>query len=68
MESVMWAFKTLWNKGLVYEGYRVVPYSWAAQTALSNFEMRLGNSFREREDPALTVAFTALPGKAAGVG
>ena len=58
MESVMWAFKTLWEKGLVYEGYRVVPYSWAVQTPLSNFETRLDNSYRERDDPALTVAFT----------
>jgi isoleucyl-tRNA synthetase len=58
MESVMWAFKTLWDKGLVYEGYRVVPYSWAVQTPLSNFETRLDNSYRERDDPALTVAFT----------
>jgi isoleucyl-tRNA synthetase len=57
MESVMWAFKTLWDKGLVYEGYRVVPYSWAVQTPLSNFETRLDNSYRERDDPALTVAF-----------
>ena len=54
MESVIWAFKELWNKGLVHEGYRVVPYSWAAQTPLSNFETRLDNSFRERADPALT--------------
>ena len=57
MESVIWAFKELWNKGLVYEGHRVVPYSWAAQTPLSNFETRLDNSFRERDDPALTVTF-----------
>jgi isoleucyl-tRNA synthetase len=57
MESVIWAFKTLWDKGLVYEGYRVVPYSWAVQTPLSNFETRLDNSFRERSDPALTVSF-----------
>ncbi|MCY3910020.1 MAG: class I tRNA ligase family protein, partial [bacterium] len=34
MESVMWAFKTLWDKGLVYEAYRVMPYSWAAETPL----------------------------------
>ena len=60
MESVMWAFKTLWDKGLLYEGYRVVPYSWAVQTALSNFETRLDNSFRDRDDPALTVGFTNL--------
>ena len=33
----MWAFKQLWDKGLVYEGFRVVPYSWAAQTPLSQF-------------------------------
>ncbi|MHA1157414.1 MAG: isoleucine--tRNA ligase [Alphaproteobacteria bacterium] len=57
MESVMWAFKNLWDKGLVYEGYKVVPYSWAAQTPLSNFETRLDNSYRARQDPALTVAF-----------
>jgi isoleucyl-tRNA synthetase len=62
MESVMWAFKTLWEKGLVYEGYRVVPYSWAVQTPLSNFETRLDNSYRERDDPALTVAFTLKRG------
>lgn len=59
MESVMWAFKTLWEKGLVYEGYRVMPYSWACETPLSNFEIRLDNSYRERQDPALTVALTA---------
>lgn len=57
MESVMWAFKSLWDRGLVYEGYRVVPYSWAAQTPLSNFETRLDNSYRMRQDPALTVGF-----------
>ncbi|CAA7625352.1 isoleucine--tRNA ligase [Magnetospirillum sp. UT-4] len=60
MESVLWAFKSLWDKGLVYEGYRIVPYSWAVQTPLSNFETRLDNSYRERDDPALTVAFTLI--------
>jgi isoleucyl-tRNA synthetase len=57
MESVMWAFKSLWDKGLVYEGFRVVPYSWAAQTPLSHFETRLDNATRPRQDPAITVAF-----------
>ncbi|MGL5063253.1 MAG: class I tRNA ligase family protein, partial [Microcoleus sp.] len=38
MESVIWAFKQLWDKGLIYESYRVVPYSWAAESTLSNFE------------------------------
>jgi isoleucyl-tRNA synthetase len=61
MESVIWAFKSLWQKGLIYEGYRVVPYSWAVQTTLSNFETRMDNSYRERADPALTVALTLTP-------
>ena len=61
MESVIWAFKQLWDKGLVYESYRVVPYSWAAESVLSNFETRLDNSYRQRQDPAVTVRFTLDP-------
>lgn len=61
MESVLWAFKQLWDEGLVYEGYRVMPYSWAAETPVSNFETRQDNSYRERDDPALTVKFTLEP-------
>jgi len=57
MESVLWSFKQLYDKGLVYEAYRVMPYSWAAETPLSNFETKLDNSYREREDKAITVAF-----------
>jgi isoleucyl-tRNA synthetase len=58
MESVMWAFKELYDRGLLYEGFRVMPYSWAAQTPVSNFETRLDNSYRERQDPAITVRFS----------
>ncbi len=61
MESVMWAFKQLWDKGLIYEAYRVVPYSWGAETPLANFEIRLDDATRPRQDPALTVAFTLDP-------
>ncbi len=61
MESVIWAVKQLWEKGLLYEGYRVMPYSWAAQTPLSNHETRLDDSYRERQDPALTVRFELEP-------
>ena len=57
MESVMWAFKQLWDKGLVYESQRVIPYSWGAETPLSNFEIRLDDATRPRQDPAITVAF-----------
>jgi isoleucyl-tRNA synthetase len=57
MESCIWAFKELWNKGLVYESMRVMPYSWAAETPVSNFETRIDNATRPREDKAATVAF-----------
>tara|TARA_A100001011_G_scaffold122236_1_gene129010 strand:- start:15 stop:3113 length:3099 start_codon:yes stop_codon:yes gene_type:complete len=55
MESVIWAFKELWKKGLIYEKDRVMPYSWKAETPISNFETRLDDSYRERTDPAVTV-------------
>ncbi len=58
MESVLWAFKSLYDKGLVYESTRVMPYSWACQTPLSDFETRLDNSYREKTSKAVTVAFT----------
>ena len=58
MESVLWAFKTLYEKGLAYEGQRVMPYSWAMQTPVSNFETRIDDATRPRQDPAITVAFT----------
>ena len=57
MESVMWAFKTLWDKGLVYEGYRVIAYCWRCETPLSNTETRMDDVYRDRQDPALTVGF-----------
>ena len=62
MESVIWAFKELYKKGLVYQAMRVMPYSWAAETPLSNFETRLDNSYRERADKAITVAFKLING------
>ena len=57
MESVMWAFKQLWDRGLVYQAFRVMPYSWGAETPLSNFEIRLDDATRPRQDPAITVWF-----------
>ena len=61
MESVLWAFKTLHQKGLVYEGQRVMAYSWTLQTPVSNFETRIDDATRPRQDPAITVAFTLQP-------
>jgi isoleucyl-tRNA synthetase len=61
MESVMWAFKQLWERGLIYEGHRVLPYCWECETPLSNFETRLDDAYRPRQDPAVTVKFRLHP-------
>jgi isoleucyl-tRNA synthetase len=63
MESVMWAFKTLWDKGLIYEGFRVIAYCWRCETPLSNTETRMDDVYRDRQDPALTVAFELETGE-----
>ena len=57
MESVMWALKQLYDKGLMYEDYRVLPYCWECETPLSNSETRQDDAYRDRQDPAVTVAF-----------
>ncbi|KAI0745448.1 tRNA synthetases class I-domain-containing protein [Earliella scabrosa] len=55
MESVWWAFKTLYDKGQVYRGLKVMPYSTGCTTPLSNFEA--GLAYKDVNDPAVTVAF-----------
>jgi len=57
MESVLWCFKRLYDLGLVYEGEKVVAYCTRCQTSLSNFEARLDDATRLRQDPAATVRF-----------
>ncbi len=64
MESVMWAFKSLWNKDLITEGFRVLAYCWRCETPLSNTETRMDDVYRDRQDPALTVRFQLLRGLA----
>ena len=56
MESVLWAFKSLYDKGLVYSGLRVLPYCWSDETPLSNHELRMDDEvYQSRQDPAVTV-------------
>jgi isoleucyl-tRNA synthetase len=58
MESVIWAFKKLWDKGLAYEGVRVLPYCWNDETPLSSHELRMDDDvYQSRQDPAVTVGF-----------
>ena len=55
MESVWWVFDQLWKKGLIYEGVKVMPYSWRVSTPLSNFEANL--NYKDTQDPSVTVKF-----------
>ncbi|KZS85111.1 Isoleucine--tRNA ligase [Mycobacterium persicum] len=65
MESVIWAFKQLWDKGLAYEGYRVLPYCWRDETPLSNHELRMDDDvYQSRQDPAITLGFKVPGGQA----
>ena len=64
MESVMWAFKQLWDKGLVYQGFKVLPYCWRCETPLSNHELRMDeDTYAERQDPSVTVRFKLETGE-----
>ena len=66
MESVIWAFKQLWDKGLAYEGVRVLPYCWNDETPLSSHELRMDDDvYQSRQDPAITVGFK-IDGDAGG--
>lgn len=56
MESVWWVFKTLYDKGLIYEGYNVLPYSPLLASPLSNMEVSLGG-YKDVVDQAVTVRF-----------
>jgi len=58
MESVWWVFKTMVTKGLVYRGYKVMPYSTTCGTPLSNFEA--GLNYKDIHDPAVVVSFPLL--------
>ncbi|KAI8800331.1 tRNA synthetases class I-domain-containing protein [Cladochytrium replicatum] len=55
MESVWWVFKQIFDKGQVYRGFRIMPYSTACATPLSNFEA--GSNYKDVIDPAVVVSF-----------
>jgi isoleucyl-tRNA synthetase len=56
MESIWWVVKSLWDKGLVYEGHYILPYCPRCSTVLSNHELNLGG-YKDVHDPAITVRF-----------
>ena len=61
MESIWWVFKTLWDQGLVYEGYKILPYCPRCATPLSNFEANQG--YKDVVDPAITLRFRVKGGE-----
>ncbi|MET0788089.1 MAG: isoleucine--tRNA ligase, partial [Cellulomonas sp.] len=66
MESVIWAFKRLYDQDMAYEGYRVLPYCWRDETPLSNHELRMDDDvYQSRQDPALTVGLRLETGELA---
>ena len=63
MESVLWAFKSLYDKGLAYQGYRVLPYCWHDRTPLSNHELKMDDDiYQDRQDNTVTVGLRAEDG------
>ncbi|EGD73937.1 isoleucyl-tRNA synthetase [Salpingoeca rosetta] len=62
MESVWYVFKQIFDKNLVYRGYKVMPFSTALSTPLSNFEA--SQDMRDVDDPAVTIAFKQVDGDA----
>lgn len=55
MESVWWVFKSLFEKGLVYRAFKVMPYSTACTTPLSNFEAN--QNYKDVKDPSIVITF-----------
>ena len=58
MESVWWAFSEMYKKDLVYRGSKIMPFSTACNTVLSNFEA--GSNYKDVSDPAIIVTFPML--------
>jgi isoleucyl-tRNA synthetase len=58
MESVWWTFKQVFDRDLVYRGTKIMPFSTACNTVLSNFEA--GSNYKEVPDPAIIITFPVL--------
>ncbi len=61
MESVWWVTRRLWDEGLLYKAFKVLPYSYGAATPLSNFEVNLGG-YQDVDDPSITVRLEVTEG------
>ena len=67
-ESVIWAFKELYKKGLIYEGFKVLAYCWRCETPLSNHELKMDDEvYKTRQDQSVTVTFPIVGGDLDGI-
>jgi len=66
MESVWWALKQIWDKGLIYEGRKVLMYCPRCETPVSNAEVQMDNSYRDIEEESVTVKFHLVPNQKFG--
>lgn len=60
MESVIWVFKQLYDKGLIYEGVKTLLYCTRCGTPVSKFEIAMDDSYTDMEDPSITVEFPVI--------
>lgn len=67
METVMWVFKSLWDKQMIYKGQRCSLYSRKLGTPISNFEVAMDDSYAEVSDPAITVMFEIKTTNSVGI-
>lgn len=66
MESVIWAFKQMYDKGLIYDGFRVLPYCWNDETPLANHELKMDDDiYQDRTDQTVTVGLRLETGELA---
>ncbi|HEY96662.1 MAG TPA: isoleucine--tRNA ligase [Dehalococcoidia bacterium] len=66
IESVWWAIKQIWDKGLIYQGYKVTPHCPRCGTTLSSHEVALGYE-DDTEDPSVYIKFEVTGGSSAGL-
>jgi len=57
METVIWVFKQIYDKGLIYKGKRTSLFCTRCSTPISNFEIAMDNSYKDKQDPAITMKF-----------
>ncbi|MCL0091490.1 class I tRNA ligase family protein, partial [Dehalococcoidales bacterium] len=59
IETCWWAIKQMWDRGLIYQGYKVTPHCPRCGTSLSSHEVALG--YQDTDDPSVYIKFKLVP-------